>query len=264
MLKREVKLNVKNWLIWTGIMAALYIAVIAVYPIILDGNEEMIDAMMASFSEETLKAFNMDIASISNATGWIMTEGAVYFVLVGGLFASILGSNILLKEESDMTIEYLYSKPVSRSRIFLAKFVCGIIYVTAFVIVAGGTTIIALKLLDSDNLQMKKMLLLLGSPVMSMYVFFALSLFISTFFHKTKKMLGISFALVFIAYFIQMIGLLSDKIENIKYFSIFTLCESRYIIEHTAINNWNILITMILVAVFTAGAWFVYNRKELC
>ena len=121
MLRRELKINFKSFLIWTPILVVLFLAVFSIYPsIISSDNIQMIDEMIKMFPEEMLKAFNMDISSMDTAFGWLKTEGFIFVLLLTGVYASILGSNILLKEESDKTIEYLNSLPIKRRSIFFS------------------------------------------------------------------------------------------------------------------------------------------------
>ena len=96
---------------------------------------QMIDEMMNMFPEEVLKAFNMDITSIDSAFGWLKTEGFVFVLLITGIYSGILGSNILLKEENDKTIEYLNSLPIKRTNIVISKVLCGIIYIFLMILV---------------------------------------------------------------------------------------------------------------------------------
>ena len=79
MLKRELKINFQNFLIWTGILILLFLAVFLVYPSIIESdNIKMMDEMMKMFPEEMLKAFNMDISSMDTAFGWLKTEGFMF------------------------------------------------------------------------------------------------------------------------------------------------------------------------------------------
>ncbi len=120
---------------------------ILVYPSIIDSeNVEMIDSMMKIFPEEMLKSFNMDISSIDTALGWLKSEGFVFILLITGIYSGILGSNILLKEESDKTIEYLNSLPVTRKNIATNKIICGIFYIILMVIIVGIFNFIGLTL----------------------------------------------------------------------------------------------------------------------
>ena len=129
-LKRELKVNFKSFLIWTGILIVLFLAVFLVYPSIMSSeNVEMLNEMMKVFPEDMLKAFNMDIATMDSAFGYLKTEGMVFIALLVGIYAATLGGSILLKEEDDKTIEYLNTLPIKRRSVLLQKVVCSLIYI---------------------------------------------------------------------------------------------------------------------------------------
>ena len=87
MFKREMKINLKSFIIWTSILIGLFLVVFLVYPSIMNSsNAQMIDEMMAMFPEEMLKSFNMDISSIDSAFGWLKTEGFVFVLLITGIY----------------------------------------------------------------------------------------------------------------------------------------------------------------------------------
>ena len=118
MLKREMKVNFKSFLIWLLVLIGIFLMVYLVYPSIINSdNIKMMDEMMKMFPSQMLRAFNMDISVIDSALGWLKTEGFVFVLLIIGCYSAILGSNILLKEENDKTIEYLNSLPVTRNKI---------------------------------------------------------------------------------------------------------------------------------------------------
>ena len=115
MLKRELKVNLKSFIIWTSILLGMFLIVYLMYPAIINsGSIDAMDEMMNMFPDEMLKAFNVDISSMDSAYGWLKTEGFFFVYLIVGVYASIMGSNILLKEESEKTIEYLNSLPIRR------------------------------------------------------------------------------------------------------------------------------------------------------
>ena len=123
MIKREFKINLKSFLIWTGILVLMFLVVYLIYPYIITSESiDQMNDMMKMFPEEVLKAFNIDIANIDTAYGWFKTEGFTFVLLIIGIYSSILGSNIVLKEESDKTIEYLESLPIKRSKIVLSLY----------------------------------------------------------------------------------------------------------------------------------------------
>ena len=261
MFKRELKINLKSFVIWTFISMALYLIVYLVYPSIIESaNMEMLDQMMAMFPEEVLRAFNMDISSISSAFGWLKTEGFVFLLLIIGVYSGILGSTILLKEENDKTIEYLHSVPVTRKSIVLNKVFCGLIYIFAMISILGVFNYIGLELSGSFD---KKLFIVLSiTPIFSSIVIFSLCLLISTFARKTKSIIGISLGIVVASYFLSMISEMGKSTEFLKYVSMFTLADVRNVIINSAIDPVMIIISVLLSTAFTVLALIHYERKE--
>lgn len=262
MFKREIKNNFKSFLVWTLILIGMFLVVFLIYPSIVNSsNMALMDEMMAMFPEELLKAFNMDISSINSVYGWLKTEGFVFILLTIGCYSGILGSNILLKEENDKTIEYLNSLPITREKIVFNKYICGLIYIILMVLVIGIFNYIGLSL--SGTFDKKSFILLSITPIFSSIVIYSLCMFLSTFTHKSKKMLGISLGIVFISYILQILSSLDNSVEWLKYVSIFTLADIRNVITNITINPIMIVISLILSFIFMILTVFHYKHKEL-
>lgn len=262
MFKREMKINFKSFIIWTSILIGLFLVVFLVYPSIVNSDSmKMMDEMMNMFPEEMLKAFNMDISSIDSAFGWLKTEGFVFVLLITGIYSGILGSNILLKEESDKTIEYLNSVPVTRKKIVINKIICGLLYIILMVAAIEIFNFIGLTL--SGDFDRKSYLLLSVTPLFSSIVIFAVCLFLSTFTHKTKKTLGITLGIVFASYFLNVISEMGESTEFLKYISIFTLADIRNVIVDVTINPLIVALAIEITVIFMILTIIHYNRKEL-
>lgn len=262
MLKREFKVNFKSFIIWLAILIIMFLVVYLVYPyIITDDTMKSVDELMKVFPPELLKAFNMDMTSIDTAYGWLKTEGFMFVLLIIGFYSSILGNNILLKEENDKTIEYLSFLPIKRSTIITNKIIVSITYIILMTVILGIFNYIALLISgDFDKLQF---ILLSITPILIALPLFAINLFISTFMHKTKKTIGISLGMVFIFYLLNVLSELSTNVEFIKYFSIYTLADVRNVIESVSINPIMIIISLIITIIFIIMSYIRYGKKEL-
>ena len=262
MFKRELKINLKSFIIWTSILIGLFLVVFLMYPsIITSESMNSLDEMMKMFPEEMLKAFNMDISSIDTAFGWLKTEGFVFVLLITGIYSGILGSNILLKEENDKTIEYLNSVPVTRKRILTSKIICGLLYIALMIIIVGLFNFIGLSI--SGEFDKKSYLLLSITPIFSSTVIFSICLFLSTFTHKTKKTLGISLGIVFASYFLNILSEMSETTEFLKYLSVFTLADIRNVITDSSINPLMIILSILISTIFIVLTMINYEKKEL-
>lgn len=262
MFKRELKVNFKSFVIWCVILLGIFSIAYLMYPsIVASDNISLMDEMLQLFPEEMLKAFNFDISMMDTAYGWLKSEGFVFVLLIIGCYAGILGSNILLKEENDKTIEYLNSLPVKRRDIVISKAAAGIIYIIAMVIILAIFNYICLTL--SGDFDRKQFLLLSVTPIFPALVLYFACMFFSTFTHKTKKMLGISLAVVLVSYFLQMLSQVSDKVEFLKYASVFTLADTRNVITEVGINPIIVIISLALSGLFLILTIIHYQRKEL-
>lgn len=262
MFQREMKVNFKSFMIWLFIVMGMFAVVFLIYPSIIDSDSiQKIDDLMKIFPEEVLKAFNMDISSLDSAYGWLKSEGFVFLLLIVGCYAGILGSNILLKEENDKTIEYLNSLPVKRSDIVIQKVLAGLLYIVLMVVGIGIFNFIGLSF--GGNFNQKQYLFLSITPLFPSVVIYFICMFFSTLTHKTKKMIGISLGIVFISYMLHMLSTIADSVSFLKYFSVFTLSDIRNVITSTSIDP-----IMVVLSIGISGLFFIltmmhYNRKEL-
>lgn len=262
MLKRELRVNLKSFIIWTSILLGMFLVVYLMYPsIVSSGNIDMINEMMEMFPEEVLKAFNMDISSMDSAYGWLKTEGFVFVYLVIGVYSSIMGSSILLKEESEKTIEYLNSLPIRRRDILKNKVICGIFYIVLMILLMGIFNYIGLEL--SGDFDRKQFLLLSITPLFIALPLFGINLFISTFCKKTKKTFGLALGISFLSYFLQILVDMSKEVEFLKYFTVYTLGDLRNVILDVSINPVLVLVAFLVTLLFIILSFMRYEKKEL-
>ena len=262
MIKREFKVNKRSFIIWLSILTIVFLVVYIIYPyIITDESVKGIEELINVFPEDVLKAFNMDLESITSAFGWLKTEGMTFVLLILGIYSSILGGNILLKEESDNTIEYLSCLPIKRSKIVTNKIIVSISLILSMVLIFGVFNYIAL--LISWEFNQSQFILLSIAPILAIIPIFSISLFISTFMHKTKGIMGISLGIVFISYILNVLSELSTKVSFIKYISVYTLADIRNVISKVSINPIMIIISLLISTIFIIGTYYRYNRKEM-
>ena len=262
MLKRELKVNFKSFLIWFLLIIGIFSVFFLIYPSIASSeNIKMMDEMLKIFPEEILAAFNMDISSLDSAFGWLKSEGFVFILLLTSCYAGIVGSNIILKEENDKTIEYLTSLPITRTKIVLTKTLVGLIYIISLILGIGIFNYIALSL--SGDFNQKQFLLLSITPVLPSIVIYFLCMLISTFTHKSKKMLGMTLGIVFGSYILYMLSTIAEETEFLKYISVFTLADIRNVIKNTTINPAMLGISLILSILLFCITIIHYNKKEL-
>lgn len=260
MIKKEIYSNFKSFLIWISIIIAMFIIVFAVYPS-MTKDAELMNQMLSAFPKEMLEHFNMDVIGIGTVFGWVATEGFMMLTLVGGVYFAMMGSNILLKEENDGTIEFLYSKPITRKKIVASKFITGFIYILLFNLCIS--IVILFGLIFSKDLNFLKWVFISILPIIIHLFFFTISILISIFLTKTRKSIGISLGILFGFYVLNVLGAMSEKIEFLKYLSPFYYINARSIITNSKIDGLNCIIVLIISIIFTILSFKFFDKKEL-
>lgn len=261
MIKREFKCNFKSFCLWMGVLIGMFLIVYIIYPFIMtDEAMKSIDEMVKTFPESIMKAFNMDVSSISTTYGWVKSEGLMYMLIVIGLYASNLGYNIVLKEEYDKTIEYLSFVPVRRNDILTSKIIVGVSYIVLMTVILCLFNFFAL--LVSSSFDVKEFLLLSVGPILVGIPLFFINMYIATFTLKPKKSIGIGLSLVLIFYIISIVSELSENVNFMKYFSIYTLADTRNIIDTSSLSIICIIISIGLSLLFMSGVYSRYKIRE--
>ncbi len=104
-------------MIWTGIATGFTIMIVSLYPSFKDLGV----AMSETIPKEMAKAFNMDMASWGEISGYYKTYFGFHIIIILAIFSCSMGSTIISNEEKDRTSEFLFSKPISRWSIFSTK-----------------------------------------------------------------------------------------------------------------------------------------------
>ena len=261
MFRREMQVNRAGFLIWTAVLALMLAGIAAAYPYIINEDiAETIDRMMAIFPQGILKAFNMDMVSISKASGWIESEGMTLYLLLGSVYAALLGAGILCKEQSDGTAEYLLSLPVSRTDVVLSHYFAGLTYVCLMALVVGGATAITLLTMRDLPAEMPAMLCCAALVFVSVY---SLSVAVSATQRRTRTANGLALALVGAAYVLFLLGQLGEKTDILGKWSLFSLCDVRAIMHGTGRIARRVATAVLIAGGSLLASIVIYNRKNL-
>lgn len=142
--KHEIKTYLKTLLIWVACVGGLGFGCILLFSSMQKEMTGMAQnfASMGAFSD----AFGMSQLSIATLTGFYATEIGTIHGLGGAMFAAIISTTMLSKEEDGHTGEFLFSLPVTRGKavfskwcavmthIILFNFLCVCFYIAGFLI----------------------------------------------------------------------------------------------------------------------------------
>ncbi|HHT21017.1 MAG TPA: ABC transporter permease subunit [Tissierellia bacterium] len=112
----------RGWLIAILLTLALFLSF---YPAFQDGLDDMV-AMMEGFPPEVLRGFGLDIDSFATYSGYLAYI-YVFVQLLLGILSIMSGMILVGREKLNRSSDFLFSKPVSRRGLWLAKVAVGLL-----------------------------------------------------------------------------------------------------------------------------------------
>lgn len=151
--RMEMRRNLKSFIIWAGSICGILFFGMLFYPAITaDGLLTQMESMFENpMMKGVLSVFGADISTLGNLMGFYVTYNSIYNVLLACIFASVLAGNLLAKEEAEKTAEFLFTRPVSRTFIFLSKTAVLISYITLLSLLYFVTSLFALEFVKEDS-----------------------------------------------------------------------------------------------------------------
>ncbi len=254
------ELKDKKWLfiIYT-ITGVLFVCLyVFLYPSIQKSGAN-VSEIIKSLPADLNKAFGLDASSFNTLEGLLSGKhfSLIWPILLIGLSVSMAASFISGEIEKS-TMEILVSEPISRLSVFTSKLISGALIVLVFVIIS---ILVVLPLSTFSNISVIALnfykLTFLG------YLFglaiFGISMFFSAIFSEKGKAIFATVGLLILMYVINIVSLLKDSLENIKYFSLFYYFNYTDVLVHGKLLNLNILVFLVtfLFSSFLASAYFV-------
>ncbi len=257
---RELKANLKSLIIWSVIIALLIIIGCSKFTAYA-GNPEMLKILDA-FPPAVLDAFSMNGFDLTTITGFygIMF---VYFALMGGIAASMWGSDMISKEERDKTVEFSLVLPVTRSRVVTAKALAALVDCILLVLIVWGVSYGAVQQFHPDQAFYSYLTLQMQALFVIELVFLAVGLLLGCSMKQYKLSASTAVGIILVTYFISVITGLQKSLDWLKWFTPFKWFDSLALLKDGRMSLTYLLLALGVVVVCAAAAYLTYERRDL-
>ncbi len=255
----ELKGNIKSLVFWSIGMAFLIALGVGKFSGI-DSAGQSINELVASMPKSIQALFGFEGFDISTAIGFYGVL-FVYILLSASLHATVLGAGIISKEERDRTFEFLYVRPVSRTRIITEKFLAAICNIFILNIVAILVSIGVLEKVSKENITKDILLLMFGMFIMQL-LFISIGMVVSVIVKNSKSATGIASVVVIITYLLSVISDLNEKLAFVRFFTPFKYFGAKTVMD-IGISLTYSIISVAVIFVALCAAWVFHNRRDL-
>ena len=259
---REMRRNAKSFLIWLIILSAINVSMFAAFGAVAEMAKNT-EAMLSQYPEAFVKAMSLDKFDMTNILHYFASRSYILITFFGSIYAVMLSSCIISKEESEKTVEFLISKPITRSEIVSAKFLCVSLYVFLFNLLFSCINYISMQVFKTSDFGIAPFLLISIGSFLIHFMFASLGFFLSVFITGTRSVISVSFGLVFITYFFSIMASVNEKMSFLVYLSPFSYFNAESLAVNSTLEIKYLFISVLLIFTTVGLSYLFYSKKNI-
>jgi ABC-2 type transport system permease protein len=259
--KHEFRTRLKSVVIWSLALTVLVAFYFSMFPIFAD-QAALMNEFLARYPQELRAAFGMDRMDLSTVLGFYSFI-FMFVQLCLAIQASNYGFGLVSIEESELTADFLLSKPVSRTQVLTSKLLAALTSLTITNLVVWVSSFAAISLFRGEReYEPLTLLLLLLSIVIFQLFFLSVGLVISLLVKRVRSVtpyaLGLGFGTYVLSAFSGVFG--EVKLELITPFK---HIDAAYIVQHGAYDTPLVLLNVAVTLVALGVSYWLYTRRDI-
>ena len=259
----EMRRNIRSLILWSAIIGLLIFFTMSFFRTVLQYQQQIAGMVqMVPAVAFKMRGFS-NISDIFSVIGFYTANNLIYMMLMGSIYAIVLSSNILLKEEYGKTAEYLMSRPVTRREIFTTKLLVIILNILILNILATLIGLLSIMIYKTGNFDLYPFLIISFYTLLLNLLFSALGLFISMIQKRTRPITSFCVALVMVLYFLYTISRMSGVDGAFGYISPFKWVNINVLSPSYGPEPWRMTAFIGVSALMILVSGFIYRRKDI-
>ncbi|HNT29562.1 MAG TPA: ABC transporter permease subunit [bacterium] len=261
-IKRTIQTNRGALIAYLGINALLMWMYVGMFPSIAKEADQLNKLMESSFGS-MMQAFGFDPGSMMKTVeGFLATEQySIVWPIIMFIMVLSLGGQAIAGEIDQGTMEILLAQPLSRKRLYVGKYIAGLILIVFFSFISV-LSVVPFALLHGVDFQITHHLTLALLGMLFAVAIYSLTIMLGSFFSRGKAAAIMAGMLLFM-YALRIISNLKESVRDLKYFSFFHYFDSGAALIHKTIQ-WESVLVFLGVAVlgFLIGLW-QFRRRDV-
>lgn len=255
---RELRANLKTFLIWTASLTVVYFAASSEFSV-FESDPAIIEAMQSL--EFIFEVMGTSLANITTPEGYLSILG-VYILLPIGIYASLLGSNIISKEERGKTAEFLFTLPLSRSKVLVSKLIVGFFYIVLMDATIIGSLIAIFSRYElTESFYSFVFYLAIGIFFIEL-IFMSIGMALAAIVKQYKRSGSYTLGILLSTFMLSMLMGMTDKIDFMKYVTPF-----QYFLVEDMLNSHIeytfVFISIGIVIICITSMFLTFRKRDL-
>jgi ABC-2 type transport system permease protein len=255
----------KSILGWTISVSGVIILMLAFFPSMQsEAMQQLAEAKLEGIDPALLAALGLgvmpDFTVITNYFGYVLQ----FITLAIMVFVVQKAVNMLIREETEGTIEFLYGKPVSREEIFFQKLLALFAAFAAFLLVLGIVTAAGYLAFSDYGFKetIKDISIMYGGVLYVGVVFLSIGTLFSVLIPSSRSSSAVTISIVFGTFILGVMSVVVDKLDFLLYFSPMDWIKTTKLLSGgIAAEEWAVGVSASVLSL--ASAVYLYTKKDM-
>ena len=226
-----------------------------------EGNPEMLE-ILESLPPTLLEAFQLNAFNLTTVTGFFGVM-FTFFALVSSVYAVMLGSDIIAKEERDKTVEFSLTLPIPRRKLITSKILAAVVLCIAFLLIIWGISLVNVARFQPESEFYPFLSLCMLAIFIMQMIFLAVGVFLGCAMKQHKRASSVAVSLLLGNYFLSIIADLKEEWEFLKFITPFKYFNPLTLLNESRLDTTFVWISLGIIAVALFGGYVTYSRRDL-
>lgn len=257
----EFRARLRSAVIWSLALTFLVVFFFSMFSVFAD-QAALMNELLAKYPPELRAAFGMDKMNLATVLGFYSFI-FLFVQLCLAIQAGNYGFGLVSIEESELTADFLLSKPVSRAQVLTSKLLAaltsltltnGVVWVSSFAAIAlfrGG-----------HEYEPRTLILLLLSIVIFQLFFLSVGLVVSLLVKRVRSVTPYALGLGFGAYVLNAFGGVFGQVA-LELITPFKHLDAAAIVRNGAYDTPLVLLNAGVTLVSLAASYWLYIRRDI-
>jgi len=221
-----------------------------------------INTLMRQLPKAVQVIFGMSGFDLSKAIGFYGVL-YMYLIVMATIHAVVLGSEIISKEERDRTSEFLFAKPVLRSKIITAKLLAALATMIVLNIVTLVSSILVVGYYNTAGSVTHDILTLMAGMFFLQLIFLSIGMSIAAISKKPKAAASMATAVLLVTFILSIIIDINSKLQFLKYVTPFKYFDAKNILPSGELDRVYIALSGVIIVALLTATFRFYAKRDL-
>jgi len=258
---REMKAHRKSLIIWCISIFFMIVSGMGKFSYYSGSGQSMTE--LISKIPKTLRAImgfgDFDVTKASGFYGMLF----LYLLIMATIHASMLGANIIAKEERDKTTEFLMVKPVSRTKIITEKLLAAL---TNVIILNLVTLVMSISIVDKyskgESINHDIIILMVGMFILQL-MFLLIGTGLAAVMKNPKTSASAATTILLVTFILSIITDMNSNLSGLKYITPFKYFDAQNLMYGGGLDPLYVILSLVIIAALVSVTYAFYKKRDL-